>query len=108
MRDPSGMCSRSSPHQARVVGLLESSLAAMPGVGYLIGGALTAAGSPPTPYPGAGTGTLTLVLVAPAVLRPPRLDHPRRRREDAPPPSPPPPPPPAEPHEVSLEAPDPG
>ena len=51
-------------YQARVVGLLESSLAAMPGVGYLIGGVLTAVGSPRTAYAVAGIGTLVLVLVA--------------------------------------------
>ena len=34
-------------YQARVVGLLESALAAMPGVGYLMGGVLTAVASPP-------------------------------------------------------------
>jgi MFS family permease len=97
-----------SNYQARVVGLLESSLAAMPGVGYLVGGALTAAGSPRTAYAVAGIGTLILVLVATVVLRHARLDHPRRRREDAPAPNTPRLHPPAEPHEVSLEAPDPG
>jgi len=70
-------------YQARVVGLLESSLAATPGVGYLLGGALTAAGSPRTAYAVAGAGTLVLVLVALIVLRRVRLDRPRRRREDA-------------------------
>jgi MFS family permease len=74
-------------YQARVVGLLESSLAAMPGVGYLIGGGLTALGSPRTAYAVAGAGTLVLVLVAMVVLRQMRLDRPRRRREDVPPPS---------------------
>ena len=41
-----------SDYQARVVGLLESSLAAMPGVGYLIGGILTPPGrrARPTPW----------------------------------------------------------
>ena len=53
-----------SDYQARVVGLLESSLAAMPGVGYLIGGILTAVWSPRTAYAVAGIGTLVLVLVA--------------------------------------------
>jgi MFS family permease len=96
-----------SNYQARVVGLLESSLAAMPGVGYLIGGALTAAGSPRTAYAVAGIGTLILVLIATVVLRHTRVDHPRRRREDAPAPATPHLHPPAEPHEVSLEAPEP-
>ena len=77
-------CRRRRPpdYQARVVGLLESSLAAMPGVGYLIGGALTAVGSPRTAYAVAGVGTLVLVLVAMVVLRQMRLDRPRRRHED--------------------------
>jgi MFS family permease len=71
-----------SDYQARVVGLLESSLAAMPGVGYLLGGALTAIGSPRTAYAVAGIGTLALVLVAMAMLRQMRLGRPRRRQQD--------------------------
>ena len=69
-------------YQARVVGLLESALAAMPGVGYLIGGVLTAVGSPRTAYAVAGGGTLLLVLVALVALRGLRLDHPARRSSD--------------------------
>ena len=49
-------------YQARIVSLLESLGAAMPGVGYLIGGALTAIGSPRTAYAVAGTGVLVLAL----------------------------------------------
>jgi predicted MFS family arabinose efflux permease len=49
-------------YQARVVGLLESLAAAMPGAGYLIGGLLVAIGSPRTAYAVAGTGVLVLVL----------------------------------------------
>jgi predicted MFS family arabinose efflux permease len=71
-------------YQARIVGLLESSLAAMPGVGYLLGGALTAVGSPRTAYAVAGIGTLILVLAAMVVLRHMRLGRPRRRHEDLP------------------------
>ncbi|MGH2948379.1 MAG: MFS transporter, partial [Solirubrobacteraceae bacterium] len=56
-------------YQARIVGLLESLAAAMPGVGYLLGGALVAIGSPRTAYAVAGIGVLVLVLAA-AVLRP--------------------------------------
>src|SRR3954454_2199664 len=104
MRDPSGMCTRSSPYQARVVGLLESSLAAMPGIGYLVGGALTAAGSPRTAYAVAVAGTLLFVFVATVRLRHTRLDRPRRRQQDAPPPATSHLHPPADPHEVSLEA----
>jgi MFS family permease len=72
-------------YQARVVGLLESSLAAMPGIGYLIGGGLTAIGSPRTAYAVAGGGTLVLVLGAMVALRQIRLGRPRRRAEDLPP-----------------------
>ena len=71
-----------SDYQARVVGLLESALAAMPGVGYLIGGILTAVWSPRTAYAVAGIGTLVLVLVAFVLLRGLRLGHPSRRLED--------------------------
>jgi uncharacterized membrane protein len=44
------------------VSLLESLGAAMPGVGYLIGGALTAIGSPRTAYAVAGVGVLVLAV----------------------------------------------
>jgi MFS family permease len=54
--------------QARVVGLLESIGAAAPGLGYLLGGVLTAAFSPPVAYAVAGAGVLALVLVAGAAL----------------------------------------
>jgi predicted MFS family arabinose efflux permease len=59
-------------YQARTVGLLESLAAAIPGVGFLIGGALVAAGSPRTAYAVAGAGVLLLVLAALAVR--PNLD----------------------------------
>jgi MFS family permease len=49
-------------YQARIVSLLESLGAAMPGVGYLIGGALTAIGSPRTAYAVAGVGVLVLAV----------------------------------------------
>lgn len=76
-------------YQARIVGLLESLGAAMPGVGYLIGGALVALGSPRTAYAVAGTGVLLLVLAA-LVLRPSlgRAPVPRRRGGDLPLPDP--------------------
>jgi hypothetical protein len=48
-------------YQARIVSLLESLGAAMPGVGFLIGGTLTAIGSPRTAYAVAGIGVLVLV-----------------------------------------------
>jgi MFS family permease len=50
--------------QARVVSLLESIGAAMPGIGFLLGGTLTAVFSPRTAYAVAGAGTLLLVLLA--------------------------------------------
>jgi hypothetical protein len=49
-------------YQARIVGLLESLGAAMPGVGYLLGGVLVAIGSPRTAYAVAGAGVLVLVF----------------------------------------------
>ena len=93
-------------YQARVVGLLESALAAMPGVGYLIGGVLTAAGSPRTAYAVAGGGTLLLVLAGLLAGRHLRLDTPARAAPDLPLP------PPTrlhgtpDPHEVTLDASD--
>jgi predicted MFS family arabinose efflux permease len=65
--------------QARIVGLLESLAAAMPGLGYLIGGALVALGSPRTAYAVAGAGVLALVLCA-VTLRPRLVPHTARRR----------------------------
>lgn len=56
-------------YQARVSGLLESIGAALPGVGFLIGGAIAAITSPRTAFAVAGAGILALVLVALA-LRP--------------------------------------
>jgi predicted MFS family arabinose efflux permease len=60
-------------YQARTVGLLESIGAAIPGVGYLVGGVLVALGSPRTAYAVAGGGVLVVVGIA-AVLRP-RLER---------------------------------
>src|SRR4051794_2731169 len=56
-------------YQARVSGLLESIGAAMPGIGYLLGGILTTVGSPRTAFAFAGVGILVLVAGA-LVLRP--------------------------------------
>jgi MFS family permease len=55
--------------QARVVGLLESLNAALPGVGFVIGAVIATAATPRTAYAVAGGGVLVLVLVA-IVLRP--------------------------------------
>jgi len=48
--------------QARVVGLLESTAAAAPGVGFLLGGALTAVWSPRLAYLVAGAGVLVVAI----------------------------------------------
>jgi MFS family permease len=65
-------------YQARVVSMLESLAAGMPGVGYLIGGALTALSSPRTAYAVSGAGVLVLVLAG-LFLRP-SLDRPATAR----------------------------
>jgi hypothetical protein len=54
--------------QARVVGLLESLNAAMPGVGFLLGAIITTIASPRTAYAVAGIGVLVLVALACGVL----------------------------------------
>ena len=69
--------------QARVTGLLESVSAAMTGVGFLIGGVITAITEPPTAFAVSGIGVLLIVALgaslravpdAPApVPEPPRL-----------------------------------
>src|SRR3954451_16607130 len=51
-------------YQARVSGLLESIGAAVPGLGYLLGGAIVVLASPRAAYAIAGAGILLLVLVA--------------------------------------------
>jgi MFS family permease len=51
-------------YQARVTGLLESLGAAMPGLGYVLGGVLASVGSPRTAYAVAGVGVLVLVAAA--------------------------------------------
>ncbi|MDA0182190.1 MFS transporter [Solirubrobacter phytolaccae] len=56
-------------YQARMSGLLESIGAAMPGIGFLLGGLLTVLGSPRTAFAFAGAGILVLAIVAVA-LRP--------------------------------------
>jgi MFS family permease len=58
-------------YQARMAGLLESLGAAMPGVGFLLGGTVVALGSPRTAFVIAGAGILLLVIVA-AIMRPGR------------------------------------
>ena len=51
-------------YQARLSGLLESIGAALPGVGYLLGGAIATVTSPRTAFAVAGAGIMALVLAA--------------------------------------------
>ena len=55
--------------QARMSGLLESLGAAMPGVGFLLGGTIVALGSPRTAFAFAGAGILVLVALVAATRR---------------------------------------
>ena len=48
--------------QARVVGLLESAAAAAPGVGFLVGGVLTALWSPRLAYLVAAAGVIAVAV----------------------------------------------
>lgn len=54
--------------QARVSGFLESINKAVPGIGFVVGGALTAATSPPTAFLVAGLGTFLLAISAAVLL----------------------------------------
>ena len=54
--------------QARVMSVLESSGAAMPGVGYVVGGAIAQGQDPRATYFVAGAGVLALVAVAAPIL----------------------------------------
>lgn len=60
--------------QARIVGLLESLLAAVPGAGYILGAAITALASPRLAYAVSGIGILLLVAVGAIVRRRTRID----------------------------------
>ncbi len=56
--------------QARVMSVLESIGAAMPGVGFVLGGAIATVASPRVTFLVAGTGVFAIVaLVAPGLLR---------------------------------------
>jgi hypothetical protein len=50
-------------YQARTAGLLESAAAAVPGIGYVIGGVLTATVSPRLAYAVSALGVAVVVLV---------------------------------------------
>ena len=51
-------------YQARVISLLESLAAAMPGLGFVIGGAVAATFNPRASYAVAGAGVLAVLAVA--------------------------------------------
>ncbi len=55
--------------QARVVGLIESAGAAMPGVGFLLGGGVTALAGPRVAFAVAGGGVLAVLLVMSTLMR---------------------------------------
>jgi MFS family permease len=58
----------STGYQARVIALLESIASAMPGLGFVIGGAVAAALSPRASYAVAGVGVLAVLALAAAAL----------------------------------------
>ncbi|MDX6697911.1 MAG: hypothetical protein QOE65_1308 [Solirubrobacteraceae bacterium] len=55
--------------QARVIGLVESSGAAMPGVGFLLGGAVAALAGPRAAFVVAGAGVLAVLAAAALAMR---------------------------------------
>ena len=55
--------------QARVAGLLESIAVAMPGLGFVLGGVITAFFDPRAGFAVAGLGVLVVVLLAVPLLR---------------------------------------
>ncbi len=58
-----------SPYQARVVAMLEAIASAMPGVGFVIGGAVAAVLDPRAAFAVAGMGVLSVLFWAAAALR---------------------------------------
>jgi MFS family permease len=75
----------SGAQQARVVALLGSIASAMPGIGFLLGGAIAALGNPRLAFAVAGAGVLCVLAIATLTLRrvditPPRSDS---QRDDA-------------------------
>jgi MFS family permease len=56
-------------YQARVLALLEALASAMPGIGFLCGGAITAIFNPRASYAVAGAGVLAVLAVAAGLLR---------------------------------------
>ena len=56
-------------YQARVLSLLEALASAMPGIGFLLGGAIAAIFAPRLAYAVAGAGVLCVLVIAGAMLR---------------------------------------
>jgi MFS family permease len=56
-------------YQARVLSLLEALTSAMPGIGFLIGGAITALFAPRVAYAVAGAGVVLVLVIAGIALR---------------------------------------
>jgi hypothetical protein len=56
-------------YQARILSLLEALASAMPGVGFLLGGAIAAIFSPRLSYAVAGAGVIIVLIVAATILR---------------------------------------
>ena len=56
-------------YQARVLALLEALASAMPGAGFLLGGAIATIFEPRTSYAVAGAGVLVVLALAAALLR---------------------------------------
>jgi MFS family permease len=69
--------------QARVMSVLESVGAAMPGVGYLVGGLIASGGNPRTTFLVAGMGVLAIVAVAAPILGTKWPERREKRRPDA-------------------------
>jgi MFS family permease len=70
--------------QARITGLLESLTSAATGVGFLIGGVVTALFSPPTAFAVSGTGVMLLVVLGATSRALPETNWEDRRRSLAP------------------------
>jgi MFS family permease len=79
----------SAAQQARVLALLGSIASAMPGVGFLLGGAIAALGSPRLAFAVAGAGVLCVLAIATLTMRrvdimpPPAESPPRDAQEPA-------------------------
>jgi hypothetical protein len=70
--------------QARVTGLLESTASAMTGLGFLLGGVITALFSPPAAFAVAGAGLVLLVAIGTLAGEAALPAHPQPRSEASP------------------------